>query len=342
MGLSELAKFDLKYVHRTVDRHGNVYFHFRKAGSPRTRLHGELGSKAFMDAYSAALGDVAALRNISGKIKQGSMAALVNLWFQSGDFTQLRKSTQTTYRGIMDRFVAEHGEKTVANLGRKHVAKIIGDKASTPAAANNLLARLKQICRFAIENDWITADPTLGVRKLRYRVKGFTTWTEAEAEKFLAFYPVGTKQHLAFTILSHTGVRRSDLVLLGRGNIRGDALALTQQKNSEPVVIPMTLELAQILGTVKDRLIFLQTEYGKPFTAAGFGGWFRTQCDRAGLPECTAHGLRKLIATRLAEAGCNENTISAILGWSNNKQASHYTKSANKEKMARQGIKAIA
>jgi integrase len=340
---SMMAKLDLPYVHRTVDRHGKVYFHFRKVGCPRVRLKGEIGSTEFMAAYSKSMGDVSALSNsLNGKMKLGSVAALVNLWYQSGEFRQLRPSTQTTYRGIMGRFLIDHGDKPAALMGKKHVSKIIGDKAATPAAANNLMARLKQISRFAIENDWLAIDPTQGVRKIKYKVTGFVTWTEAEAEKFVAFHPAGSKPHLAFMILSHTGVRRSDLVRLGRGNIRGDSISITQLKNSEPVIIPMTAALSETLATVKDRMIFMQTEYGKPFTAAGFGGWFRGQCNKAGLPECSAHGLRKLIATRLAEAGCNENTISAILGWANNKQASLYTKAANKEKMARAGMKAIA
>ena len=28
---------------------------------------------------------------------------------------------------------------------------------------------------------------------------------------------------------------------------------------------------------------FLVTEYGRPFTAAGFGNWFRDRCNEAGL-----------------------------------------------------------
>jgi hypothetical protein len=48
-------------------------------------------------------------------------------------------------------------------------------------------------------------------------------------------------------------------------------------------------------------LTFLVTEYGRPFTAAGFGGWFRKRCDEAGLPkERTFHGLRKAALARWA------------------------------------------
>lgn len=153
-----------------------------------------------------------------------------------------------------------------------------------------------------------------------------------DAEKFLETHAPGSKAHLAFMILSHTGVRRSDTVKFGRGHKRGDALVLEQTKTNVTVSIPIHPKLAATLEPIKDRLLYLQTEYGKPFTAAGFGNWFRDQCNKAGPQHCSAHGLRKLIATRLAEAGCNENTISVILGWQNNNQAALYTRAANKKK----------
>src|SRR5436305_15324352 len=33
-----------------------------------------------------------------------------------------------------------------------------------------------------------------------------------------------------------------------------------------------------------DRLAFLLTEKGKPFSDAGFGNWFRDRCNEAGIP----------------------------------------------------------
>jgi integrase len=61
-------------------------------------------------------------------------------------------------------------------------------------------------------------------------------------------------------------------------------------------------------------MTFLVTEIGKPFTAAGFGNWFREQCDMANLRHRSAHGLHKAAARPLAEAGCTEHEIAAITG----------------------------
>lgn len=55
-------------------------------------------------------------------------------------------------------------------------------------------------------------------------------------------------------------------------------------------------------GTRRSRAA-LSHNWNKPFTNAGFGNWFRDQCDAAGLPKCSAQGLRKAIMRRMAAIG---------------------------------------
>ena len=85
-------------------------------------------------------------------------------------------------------------------------------------------------------------------------------------------------------------------------------------------------------------MTFLVTEFGKPFTSAGFGNWFRDRCNEAGLPQCSAHGLRKLAATRLANAGCSTDQIKAITGHKSLSEVARYTKAADQARLARQAI----
>ena len=80
-------------------------------------------------------------------------------------------------------------------------------------------------------------------------------------------------------------------------------------------------------------LNFLVTAKGRPFTAAGFGNWFREACDAAGLAKgCSAHGLRKAACRRLAEAGCSANVIASISGHKTLKEVSRYTRDADQER----------
>ncbi|HWX58954.1 tyrosine-type recombinase/integrase [Bradyrhizobium sp.] len=77
-------------------------------------------------------------------------------------------------------------------------------------------------------------------------------------------------------------------------------------------------------------MTFLQTEYGKAFTAAGFGNWFRDRCDEAGLPQCTAHGLKKAAATIAAENGATTRQLMAMFDWTTESMAEVYTRAAEK------------
>jgi integrase len=73
---------------------------------------------------------------------------------------------------------------------------------------------------------------------------------------------------------------------------------------------------------------------GGPFAPRTFAGWFRRECDKAGLPHCSAHGLRKAAARRLAEAGCTAHEIGAITGHASLTELARYTKAADQRRLA--------
>ena len=339
-----MVNFDLPYVHRTVNRFGREYFTFRKKGYRRVRLPGKLGSAPFMKVYNECL-QAAVLSTDENKhhIKALSMSALVREFYKTKEFLALAESTQTTYRHTLDRFCDPHGHKLVIDLQGKHLDDILAKMVKTPAAANQLRKRLKQVLKLAVKLKWIKTNPVNEVDRIPYEPVPIHTWEEDEAEIFIKRHPIGTMAYLAFAIYVNTGLRKSDAVKLGKAHISGNKIVLkSQQKTRAPVIIPISEQLAEALATVEGRMVFLVNSYGRPFTANGFGNWMRDRCDEAGLPQCSSHGLRKLIAKRLAEAGANENMISAILGHKNNQQAALYTRAANREKLASEGIKMIS
>src|SRR5262245_18734919 len=122
-----------------------------------------------------------------------------------------------------------------------------------------------------------------------------------KSQKFEARYSVGTRERLAFALLLGTGQRVSDIVAMGSQHIRGDYIHVRQVKTGAEIDIPILPELAAILAeTPTNNLTFLTTKFGKPFTANWFSDWFGAVCNGAGLSLCSAHGLRKAAARRLA------------------------------------------
>jgi hypothetical protein len=80
---------------------------------------------------------------------------------------------------------------------------------------------------------------------------------------------------------------------------------------------------------------------GRPLTKESFGNEFKAACKEAGVPG-SAHGVRKIAATRAADAGATEAELMAIFGWTDSKMASHYTKTANRKRLAAQAMNKLA
>jgi integrase len=186
---------------------------------------------------------------------------------------------------------AEHGDKPVALLTREHVKVMLAQKVATRAAANHWLRLVKALMAFAVEEKWRSDDPTIGIKRIKNKSDGFHTWDENEIAVFEARHPVGSKARLALALLLYTAQRRSDVVRMGRQHIRNGVAHVRQQKTGAMLAIPLHPALAAIIeATPSNRLTFLTTSFGKPFTAPGFGNWFRERCNEANLPRhCAAH-----------------------------------------------------
>jgi hypothetical protein len=174
-----------------------------------TYLTGIPWSEDFMRQYAAALDGVQAQASNLGAARTipGSFDALCVSYYRSPEFRGLKASTQTTRRNIIERFRKEHGRKPIARLERAHIKDIIGAKAETPEAANNLLKVLRVLLDYAVSIDMLTSNPAIGVKRYKSRGDGIHTWSEAEIGQFEAAYPIGTKEQLAFALAIYTGQR---------------------------------------------------------------------------------------------------------------------------------------
>jgi integrase len=313
-------------------------------GFKRVPLPGLPGSAEFMAAYQAALtGQLPRPPIGASRTKAGSISALIVSYWASPKFLALAPARQQTYRLILEKFRTEHGDKPLALLTRQHINAILAQKVTTPAAANHWLRLIKVLMAFAVEEEWRADNPAMTVTPIKTRSDGFHTWTEGEIAVYEAKHPIGSKARLALALLLYTAQRRSDVVRMGRQHVRDGVVHVRQQKTRAMLAIPLHPALAAIIeATPNQHLTFLVTEYGQPFTAAGFGNWFRARCDEAGLSEkCAAHGLRKAACRRLAEAGCSANVIASISGHTSLREVERYTKAADQERMAREGMAAI-
>jgi hypothetical protein len=67
----------------------------------------------------------------------------------------------------------------------------------------------------------------------------------------------------------------------------------------------------------------------------------RKWCDDAKLPHCSAHGLRKAGAVIAAENGATSAQLQAVFGWTTSEQSDHYTRAAERKKLATAGAELL-
>lgn len=82
-------------------------------------------------------------------------------------------------------------------------------------------------------------------------------------------------------------------------------------------------------------LTFIVGQGGRPLTKESFGNLFRKACRAAGVPDRSAHGLRKIAATRAANNGATVAELESIFGWAGGQMASLYTRAADRRRLAK-------
>jgi len=347
-------ELDFPYIRKDTDRHGNERIFVRRFGrSIRIRVSPD-DTRAFAAAYDDAL---EALENGAPQTKAprsgapvGTFGWLAAVYFASVEFTGLPLDSQRTRRGIIEDCLREPIKPNskdkmalcpLALLSGVHIKMLRDRKGDKKGAANNRLKYLSSMFSWAIERQppLLRSNPARDVKPKKYATDGFHSWTADEVKQFEERHPIGTKPRLAFALMYYLGVRRSDVILLGRQHMRNGTMRFvpekTRHKKMDAIELLLPPELVEIIeATPSGDMTFLVTEWGKPFTRAGLGNWFRDQCNNAGLPQCSAHGLRKARATILAERGATDRQLMAVFGWESEKEATKCTKAANRKRLA--------
>jgi integrase len=343
----------LKFLHEYVDRHGKPRYYFRRAGFKTVTLPGAKWSAEFMAAYQEALGTPKAVSHVGNdRVKPMSIRALAIAYYASASYAALDPdSTQVVYRNIIDRFCREldpagqpYGDKSAVTMTSLAVEKLMEKRADKPDSANGLRKVLREMMKVARKLRWRDDDPTQGVAKIKpKKIGGFHRWTDSEIVQFEEKHQVGTRARLALALGVYTGQARQDVIAMGEQHIRDGELnwirRKTERKTGFELTIPVHPELRRIIdATPSQHLNFLVTELGAPFTAAGFGNWFRERCNEAGLRHCSFHGLRKAAATRLIDAGCDVVEAAAITGHASLKELQRYIETRDRKLAARRAM----
>ena len=331
-----------RYCSAFRDRHGKTRVRFRRTGWQTLYAQHEPGTPEFTQEYYAW--------EREGRIKAGGGRAVPGTWddliarfYASEAFKSKADETQRSYRGELERFRVDYGERRVATMTARHVNTLMQRMQDRPSAANNLKKRLGQLFKLAIILGWRTDNPATVISSLATRTGGYKTWQEEQIAAYEAHHPIGTPARLAFDLALYTAQRRSDVCFMGPQHVSQGKITVKQLKTGKTLRIPLHPRLsASIEATPTGHLAFIVSNRGAPRTKESFGTWFAKQCAAAGLKGYSMHGLRKAASRRMAEQGLSNQLIKSITGHSSDNEVARYTRDAEQERMAEIAVHGLA
>lgn len=351
------------YVPETLPS-GEVRHRVRVEGQPRQRIRIPVGpdDPAFSEHYHAArAGQKPGEAKPRPPVARMSADELVRdyLDWVEAQVTagQMSALTLKQRRSLMARSLNTL-DITGERLGALHVelpseafVMIRDGWGSRTAQADNALKAFSAAYKWAIERGRIQVNPLVGVRRVHITKGGAVAWTAADLKAFLKQHGPGSPARRWLFLALFTACRIGDVILLGRRHeeIRGDQVWLDWQpskKGSAFVSIPIAPQLLSELRLAKiEGPAYLLTTHGKPYkTPESFRRMVQAWTGQAGLTGRSQHGVRKAMGELLAEAGCSQHQIMAVMAHTKPTTSAVYTQNADRRRLAEvamQGIRHI-
>jgi integrase len=273
-----------------------------------------------------------------------SLAALIENYQRSPNWLKLAASTRQMYTHHLRELYAG-GDATVAEIRRRDIIAIRDSIAADRGhgAALNFIRSASALFTWARKAEWIEHNPvTNGAEDLE---RGhLPTWTIEQARTAMERLPEHLRRVVVLAL--YTAARRGDLCAMPWSAYDGARLTFVPQKTRrlkpEPLVVPChpTLQ-AELDAWRRDTVAgignatILTDRHGRPWQPILLSQYLPAAIARIGLPrELNIHGLRKLAAVQLAEAGWTTHEIAAVTGHHTLAMVQLYTESANRTRLA--------
>lgn len=280
------------------------------------------------------------------RIASDSLAALLIAYRRSTEWEALKPNSRAHYTRYL-RHLEDAWEMPLKALTRKLLLSMRDEVAHGfgPAAGNCFIQATSAVFYWARKRGWVEYSPVDRVTPIE--TGHFPAWSMEEVAVALERFPEPLRR--VVTLALYTGQRRGDLIKLPWSAYDGVVVKLRQQKKTKAgnamLVIPVHSELRAALERWKaDRVspLILTTARGLAWSGTHLSTAMAQAVRNAALPaQLNVHGLRKLAAARLAEAGCSTLEIASITGHRSLSMISLYTASAQQAVLAAAAIERL-
>ncbi|MFA6202856.1 MAG: site-specific tyrosine recombinase XerD [Gallionella sp.] len=257
-----------------------------------------------------------------------------SLWLEDG----LSRNTLDSYRRDLNKFSDwlrnQRGQDllqtTHADL-QGYIADLFIVQKAKPSSAGRNLSSLKRLFRYLLRQGKIAIDPTLKIDTPKLPRNLPQSLTEQDVEQLLAAPDIetslGLRDRTMFEVLYATGLRVSELVSLGIGQVSMDmGVVRVAGKGNKERLVPLgevALDWLQsylddsrgvlLAGRISDDLFI--TARGSGMTRQMFWYLIKKHAKQSGLDKpLSPHTLRHAFATHLLNHGADLRVVQMLLG----------------------------
>ena len=327
-----MKKPDLPYLEfKTVK--GRQYIYFRK-GKTRIPLPKNPDSEEFMRRYWEIR---------SGRKKapvKTSWDALITRYLKSPKYLSKSNGTRANYRRHCDEIREKNGSKDVRSFRRKHALAARDALSGTWSKANERVAVLSILCKFAVDLEWIDRNPVVDIEKLTGGE--YAPWPDAKLKAFENYCErhEETTARTIYELCIGTGQRIGDCAAMEWSDFDGEFMSVVQDKTKTKIDVFCPGRLRRYLDRLPRR--------GKHILAKNLSEHIgKRQVQKAieavreaigvmeGADRLVPHGWRYTAAVELAEAGCSDTEIQAVTGHKSVEMVRKYRAKANQKEASR-------
>lgn len=216
-------------------------------------------------------------------------------------------------------------KKAVRDIKRSDILKFQQDTADRPAFSNMTIRVASVVFAYAVDMDMIDHNPASRVKKLK--TGSHVKWTVDEVKAVIALHD--RKISTAAALAWYTGQREGDVLNMRWRDFDGEYVSVRQQKTGLEMKIKVHPDLAGYLARIRN----LEPEENYIVSGAtrmngpAFRGMFKRRTTKLGIDK-VFHGIRKGVASSLAENGSPISEIAAIMGHKSIRMAAYYAEQA--------------
>lgn len=361
-------RFLPKHVYSFTSQHGTMRLVFRRKGYPSGYFKAQLGTEDFRAEYHRFMNpaDVTIGKPVVDRVVPGTIDEALNRYMAVPQRLGPSLVTQGKIRAVLEDFrqgdevSGYRGGRPIKGVTFESIDKIIAKKRIKTGTGNRtkggnfaaikLRKELVRFFEFAKKAGLCGHNPAAEADQVRIpkseRTNGFRTWSEADIQQFRNRWRHGTRQRLAMELYLWTDQRRCDVHTMGKAQIVGGRIPVTQVKTGKDLWIALAPQLLEAIVAMKPTetspFCFVISRKGTAYTKESFGNWFKDACVDAGLANHNGHGLRKATLRRLAELQQANKTMKALSGQDKDETLAIYTADADQIRLADHAVTMLA